>query len=168
MNTTSGGSPNSPEETQSKRGLPIGLALIAAGAALLFAVVVGPRLIGLLFGIISPPLPPLPDGVTQVSYEQSAYGVDQWTYTTEGSICELVTFFESQGGQCPILPPSCQTGTPEVDKDFLARCYGDVEFAAFMMRWRLEIPHRASSRSALRFELSRQISWTGDLPPEAP
>jgi hypothetical protein len=167
LNTTSGGSPNSTEETQPKRGLPLFLALVAAGVALLIAVVAGPRLVGLLFGIASPPTPPVPEGVTQVGYEQLAYGVDRWTYTTEGNICELISYYESHEGQCPILPPSCQSGSPSVDKDLLARCYGDVEFSAFMMRWRLEVPHRAGNAPGVRFELSRQISWMGDLPPEA-
>ncbi len=167
MNTTNDGSP-SVSQVPPRRGLPLGLGLVGAGVALLVAILFGPRLVGLLFAIASPPMPPLPEAVTALSHEELAYGVDRWTYSTEGNICELVTFYESHEGQCPVLPPSCQAETPIVNPDLLARCHGDVEFAAFLMRWRLEIPHRGGHTSTLRFELSRQISWTGTLPPEAP
>ena len=168
MNTANAGSPNPEHESQPQQGLPLGIALIAAGVALLFAILVGPRLVGLLSAILSPPLPPIPADVIEVSYEELAYGIDNWTYQTDSNICDLIAFYESNEGQCPVLPPTCQSGDPQVDQEYLALCTGDIAFAAFMMRWRLEIPHRSSNSTSLNFHLSRQISWAGELPPETP
>lgn len=164
MNTINAGSPNNPEE--SKSGVPW-LALLFGLAALVFIAVTGPRLVGILFAIISPPEPPVPEGVRLLGYSRQAWGTDIWDFDTQADLCDVTAFYVEQGGVCPILPPRC---APESETgqsaDFVAVCTGDMEFSIFALRWRFEVPLRSAPGPRVRFSLGREIFWTGDLPPQ--
>ncbi|MAS34638.1 MAG: hypothetical protein CL610_11570 [Anaerolineaceae bacterium] len=166
MSTVNAGNPNDPE-TEPTGGIPW-VALLLGGLALIFVVLVGPRVVGVLFGIMAPPEPPVPPNARLLTYSREAYGVDVWTYDTTQDICDLVLFFKEQGGDCPIFPPRCATKTdsvPQSSPDLIAQCVGDMEFSVFAMRWQFAIPVRSISPQRPRFDLSREIFWTGDLPP---
>jgi hypothetical protein len=143
--------------------VPVGVVMAASALTLLIAALIGPRLAGVLIAVLAPPEPPVPEAVTLLSHKNLAYGVDDWVYETTQDACQLVTFFEAEGAQCPVRPPSCGGS---VDDDFIARCFADVAFSSFVMRWRFELPLRSVGGGALRFTLGREVSWLGALPPE--
>ncbi len=165
MNTANGGSPDDQDERQ---GMPWGW--LALGIlALALAALIGPPVIGVLFALMVPPEPPVPEGARLLNYTSEAYGADTWTYDTDQDVCQLGQFFQQQGGQCPVLPSRCAAdGTQSQSEDYIAQCYGDIEFSIFALRWQFEIPVRTIQRQRTEFSLSREVFWTGDLPPEAP
>jgi hypothetical protein len=141
--------------------------LVAGALALAFAVSVGPQVVGALSAMTAPPPPPLPVGVVQITHENLAHGVDNWTYDIEQDVCQLVTFYQDQGGECPVLPPHCtQTGeSSPADRD-AAICTGDVQFSIFAMRWQMSVPRDTIMTDAeTRFRLSRVVSWSGSPSP---
>ena len=168
MSTANAGSPkdNDPEEQGGIPWVALGLAL----AALVVVVLVGPRVIGVLFAVMSPPEPPVPGGVRLLAYTRQVYGVDTWTYDIEQDVCQLVTFYQDQGGQCPVMPPRClpdgqSAGSLQHSNDYVAVCSGDMKFSIFAMRWRFTVPVKSIGSPRVQFDLDRGISWTGDLPP---
>ncbi len=160
MNTASPGSPDEPGE----RGFPIVVALIAGALVLLLTLLIGPRVLGILTGIVAPPEPPLPSQADLVNYELPVHGVDRWQYTTGENLCQLIAFYRPLATQCPVLPLDC--GGTAQDSDFMAACYGDVEFSIFAMRWQLRVPLRSVGGPPLHFEVWRDVYWNGHLPPE--
>lgn len=166
MNTVNAGSPNNPEEATG--GIPW-LALLLGVAALVFIALTGPRLVGILFAIMAPPEPPVPAGVRMLSYNRQAWGTDTWGYDTQADLCEVIAFYRDQGGVCPVLPPRCapDSGAGQ-SSDFVAVCTADMEFSIFALRWRFEVPLRSAPGPRVRFDLAREIFWTGALPPQRP
>lgn len=159
MNTASAGSP--------KHGCAPWVVLVAGIVALVVAVLVGPRAVGILSAVVAPPPPPLPVGVVELSHENLAHGVDNWTYEIDRDVCHLVTFYRQQGGECPVSPPQCtQSDEPlPVDRDD-AICSGVVMFSIFAMRWQMNVPREAvMSDDHTRFRLSRAVSWSGIAAP---
>ncbi len=166
MNTANAGSPNEPE--QPAGGIPW-LALLLGLIALIFIALTGPRLVGILFAMMAPPEPPVPENVRLLSYNRQSYGIDTWEYDTEADVCQVITFYREQGAVCPVMPPRCAPDSnPEQSVDHIAICNGDVEFSIFAMRWRFSVPLRTVPGPRLRFEVAREIYWTGDLPPQQP
>ena len=167
MNTVNAGSPNEPE--QSTGGIPLLAALLAGLVAVIFIALIGPRLVGILFAIISPPEPPVPDSIRLLGYYRDVYGTDTWQYDTGADVCELVTFYMEQGGICPVMPPRCSADSSgSQSDDFIARCSGELDFSIFAMRWGFDVPLRTAPGGTLRFEVTREIFWTGDVPPQQP
>ena len=164
MSTANAGSPKDPGERQ-RRGFPLGLALIAGGVVLGLAILIGPRVAGIFLGIVAPPTPPVPLNSNQISYTSESYGIDRWRYQSDDDLCQLVSYYQSQADQCPVIPPECG-GSNKPDPDYLAACYGDTEFSIFAMRWGFSIPYRSTGGQGLQFDVSRDVSWLGGLPPE--
>ena len=162
-NTANAGNPDR------RQGCSPLIVLIAGALALLFAALVGPRLIGVLLALAAPPEPPLPDEIplTLESHQNLTHGVDEWVYVAGQNVCEIVNFYERQDGQCPIVPPQCAEASasdltmPDEDAAF---CYGDVEFSVFAMRWRFRVASDDVADRSTRFHLMRVVSWTGSLP----
>ncbi|HLV34485.1 MAG TPA: hypothetical protein VKY59_05200 [Spirillospora sp.] len=168
MSTVNAGSPNDHEPEEG--GIPLLLVLVVAVAALIVIALIGPRVVGVLLAVIAPPEPPVPPGARLLDYHSEVYGTDTWTYGTEQDICDLVIFFHEQGAYCPVAPPRCvdesvegiETGESD---DYIATCYRDIEFSIFAMRWRFDLPFRTAPGRLRRFDLSREVFWTGILPP---
>jgi hypothetical protein len=158
--------PGSPKESESQRGIPLILALSVGGLALVFMLLMGPRILTVLTGLLDPPLPPLPAQVTELAHLSAAHGADRWEYSSPGDVCQLVAFYRPLADSCPVLPPDCG-GTNEPDPDFQAYCTGSSTFSVFSMRWRMRVPLRSVAQNPLRFELERSVSWDASLPPEA-
>ena len=168
MSTANAGNPNDPEPEE--QGPIPWVALALALVALVVVAVFGPRLIGILFAVMAPPEPPVPGGVRLLAYNRQVYGVDRWTYDIDQDVCQLVTFYQDQGGQCPVMPPRCLTegqdaSSLQQSNDYVAVCSGETKFSIFAMRWRFTVPVKSIGSSRVQFDLNRGVSWTGDLPP---
>jgi hypothetical protein len=50
----------------------------------------------------------------------------------------------------------------------VASCSADTKFSIFAMRWQAIITAGYSADGQTRLEISREISWSGSLPPENP
>jgi len=155
-----------------RRGVPwkiIVLAIVALGLGL----VIGTQVIGVLYVILFPPLPPLPGEVTQVSHTNADYGVDEWLYTSRQNVCDVLNFYIEQGGQCRIAPLQC--GDNRTDDESLtgattlgqhvARCVGETKASIFAMRWLAVIATGSNPDTPTEFRLTREIYWSGQIPP---
>ena len=85
------GAPPSPKD-ESPRRFPF-VAVIVGVAALALALYVATQVIGVLYGIIAPPAPPLPSDVQQTSYTNRAHGVDTWSYSVPMEACAVARYY---------------------------------------------------------------------------
>ncbi|MBK8025631.1 MAG: hypothetical protein IPK19_30625 [Chloroflexi bacterium] len=138
--------------------------ILLVGIALTLAAYIGVNVLGVLVGILAPPLPPVPAGLTEIDHVNEAYGVDIWTYTSPADPCEIVTAFE-ETGFCTVAPLQCGELRTEPDQQLetslAARCAGEVEFSIFTMQWWARIFQVNADRST-RLELEREVFWIGD------
>lgn len=150
------------------------LLLVIGGAALLLLLYLSTQVIGVLYAIVFPPLPPVPAEVRELRHENEDYGVDQWLYASDLEACEVVRFYQRLTDSCVIAPGRCGAGS-EIDiqtpGQHIARCYGDQYFSIFAMRWRVNIatgnPNSEASGST-EFSLEREVYWTGSIPQPTP
>jgi hypothetical protein len=149
------------------------LVLILVVLALILALYIGTQVIGVLFGIASPPEPPLPGGAQEISHSSREHGLDDWVYASHQNACEVVDFLRESGGVCEVDPVWCFDGgnltpRPGSGKQRVASCSADTKFSIFAMRWQAIITAGYSADGQTRLEISREISWSGSLPPENP
>jgi hypothetical protein len=147
--------------------------LILATVTVILALVIGTQVIGVLVAIISPPEPPLPADTQQVSHENQEYGQDKWVYSSAVNPCEIVKFYRENGGICDVDPVWCfdeQNLAPPPGSGWqpVATCSADSTFSIFAMRWHAKISAGHEESGPTHIELSREISWSGGLPPENP
>ena len=158
------GSPEDADQAQRPPFLLIAL-LIAFGLAL----IVGLNILRVLYGVIAPPLPPVPDRVTQISHESEAYGADIWSYTAVDDPCADATFYEAQGGTCEYTPLQCsEPGSApfsELAQSTVARCHGNVAFSIFNMQWwALVLRNNDTPNTPTTINLEREVFWIGTGP----
>lgn len=159
---TSAGNPN----TAVRRLLILG----AFGALGLGAFSIGISVLSILYGVLFPPMPPLPkpsESLTQLAYESTSYGVDDWLYSVPIDACEVAVFYADQNPLCPI-PPFCNDNSVVNGLErgaTLGRCSADVQFSSFMMRWQviIGVDNQDVSKTVLR--LTREVFWGGQIPP---
>lgn len=138
------------------------IAIIGVGVSL----VLGFQLITIVYAIISPPKPPLPDNVTEISHDNISFGVDEWLYETEQDGCEVLDFFIEHDGVCRIPPATCGSegfAPPAIGTQHIGTCTGESEFSIFHMRWHAVI---SISNEWTQFQMEREVLWTGS-PPDA-
>ena len=149
---------------------PRGCSVPAIAAALVVAVlalVIAVQVISVLFGIVSPPLPPLPGSAHELSHESSDYGVDRWTYSTTSDICGVLLFYETNGGTCEVARGQCgREGTDQLEAGAVAQCAGETPFSIFNMRWSATL--YTSGEQETEIDLSREIFWIGTGPTTTP
>src|SRR5688572_11040616 len=92
--------------TDAPRRSPSFLLVLLLILGLVLAIYIGTNVIGVLFGMVSPPLPPLPTGLTETNHVSEAYGADVWTYTNPDDGCSFVEFYQ-QHGLCTVAPMQC-------------------------------------------------------------
>ncbi|MBC8170697.1 MAG: hypothetical protein H7X77_03460 [Anaerolineae bacterium] len=165
MNTSSNGNPD-PASRSLRRGLlPLLLAIIAVG----LAVFVGAQVIGVLYSMVFPPAPPRPASLTELSHTSEAYGVDMWAYGTADDACVVARFFITSGGECVFAPTVCDAGFVNNSSmqpgSNVAQCSGVTAFSIFAMRWEAIIAAGYKDGNPTQFKLSREIFWTGEVPP---
>jgi hypothetical protein len=114
-------------------------------------------------GILFPPSPPLPANITLVSHQSSNHGLDDWVYETTLSSCDVITFYQSIGGQCDISPEYCQNPENENLRP-QTTCTGESHFSIFAMRWDAWIEPGTDTEHT-NLGLTREVFWTGAVPP---
>lgn len=153
--------------------VPVGL-LILGIIAVGLALVIGSQVIGVLYSIFFPPSPPLPKNVTEISHDNPTYGADDWLYNAVDKPCDVVAYYQSQGGNCRIAPLWCadereadstQSGHDSRHQN-VARCTGNESFSIFSMHWQVTIATGDSEQFPTLFRLNREVYWGGGIAPE--
>lgn len=147
-----------------RRGIPWRVALLG-GAALVLAFIIGTQVIGVLYSIIAPPLPPLPPDVAVISHTNQDFGVDEWLYGTDQSACEVIRFYEANGTECYLTSDDCTTSGVPAEVEQVTQCTGERYFSIFAMRWKVFVASGYKTNGATHFRLTREVFWTGGIPP---
>lgn len=146
--------------------------ILFGSAALALALFIGTQVIGVLYSIIAPPPPPLPQGTVLLEHSSSDYGVDEWLYSINQDACAIIHFYQIHDTDCLPAAGNCEgdTSTPGDlrDPNQEAECVGERQFSIFAMQWKVMIVSGDQTASTTQFRLSREIFWTGSVPPEAP
>ncbi len=125
------------------------------------------QVLGVLYGIVLPPLPPVPESIREISHESEAHGVDRWEYSAPGDACAVVSFYETNGGSCQMAASQCgHEGSDQVEYPADAVCSGQVPFSIFNMRWSVTIFPDTAVSSLL--DVRREVYWIGTGPAAAP
>lgn len=161
MNST-----GNPEITPaSRRGWGV---IVLAVVLIALAIVIAVQVLGVLYGVLFPPMPPTLDDVTVSSHVSPSYGVDDWLYGSPDDACRVARFYQSMGAVCTIAPNSCDSGvfTSDVPRPGtnVARCVGDIQWSIFAQRYYVNIAGGYDEPMLSRIRLEREIFWTGSLP----
>jgi hypothetical protein len=139
--------------------------LVIGALAVALALFAGVQIIGVLYGMVFPPEPPLPDGAVQIEHEDQAHGVDSWRYRIEQDACQVARHYaEQDDASCNIAPQLCETGTyspPNTLPQNVAQCRGEIEFSIFIMTWEANISGGYGERGPTQIQLDREVSWFG-------
>lgn len=139
--------------------------LLLGVAALALALVIGSQVIGVLYSIIAPPAPPLPEGATVLEHTNADYGVDEWLYGTDQSACDVVEFYEHNGADCRLGSGGCAGEGTATQPQSVAQCEGRQQFSIFAMRWNVIVATGYKQDGQTHFRLTSEIFWTGEIPP---
>lgn len=143
------------------------LIIIVALAFVVLALFIGTQVVSVLFGIVMPPLPPVPSSAVEISHESTDYGVDSWEYSTSSEACGVVLFYETSGGTCIAAQGQCgREGTDQIEPPAVAQCRGEVPFSIFHMRWSAAI--YPNGNEGTRIDLQREVLWIGTGPTTTP
>jgi hypothetical protein len=151
--------------------IPISLLLIGI-ITLLLALFIGTQVLGVLYSILFPPGPPLPGESVVTLHTPSDYGVDEWVYASASPACDVVRFYQEQGGSCRVAPLWCGD-QPTDDDSFsaagsprqnVAQCTGESRFSIFSQSWEVIIA-TGDNPQQTTFRLAREIFWSGQVPP---
>jgi hypothetical protein len=134
------------------------LTLFVVGAAALIL-----QFFPILYGIFFPPLPPLPANATVLEHRNLSYGLDEWNYTAQQTPCEVIQFYQSQGGLCNFSCEAASGGTSLLPPSQVTECSGAIAFSQFKLRWIVNIG--VTNPNSTDFRLSREIFWGGEIPP---
>lgn len=127
------------------------------------------QFIGVLYGLVFIPDPPLPPNSDQANHSSEGYGFDEWLYHSSDDACQVARYFASNGGRCTYAPAVCDAGflrDVTGTSDQIARCVGEQEFSIFAMRWTAEVLTSRSADIISQFRLNREVFWSGTLPPD--
>ncbi len=149
---------DAPETPQENRGV-LWTAVVLSALALTLAVTVGGQVVGVLFGVINPPLPPLPAGLRELSHQTHAYGVDTWRYASAEAACRIVEAFEALGAACFLNVLPCDARMSQMRNVSVARCQGVLEFSIFRMTWSALVFATGADVQTTEVEVRRQIQW---------
>lgn len=167
-NTPSSGNPDPSSEDVIVVRRPSRKLIVLGVIALALAFYIGTQVLGVLYGLISPPPAPAPAGVSELTHKNTGHGVDEWTYSTNLPACDVLQFYLSQNGTCDIAPTMCnpaEEASPNTPGQHVANCHGLITFSIFAMKWEVNIASGYGGDAPTRFMLSRQVYWSG-TPPE--
>ena len=169
MNRNGKAEPDNAQQTsdtkQKKKNQPLWRRYLPAllAVVLVVVVIVGTQAGGMLYAILFPPVAPVPVDATEVRYNDHGYGVDEWVYITDETVCEVAQYYIDEGGICN-LPPACNANDSDsYGGSATLLCTGQQSFSQFAMRWSAYINDDPSGGSA--FTLTREIFWGGEIPP---
>lgn len=154
------------ENTRSPLSIAV---LLIAGAVIVVIALFGAQLLSILFAILFPPMPPLPENITEIRHTNLSYGVDEWLYDSDARACEVVLFYWENGTDCPEVPVPCQGLAPDeplLPRTHVAQCSGVQYFSLFAMRWSVNIAADSRDGSKTTFSLLREVFWGGQIPPD--
>lgn len=155
------------DNTTTGRRSPILLVLLAS--VLIICLIIGVQAFGILYSIVFPPMPPLPDNTTETRHTSIDHGVDEWVYETDQDACAVMSYYQSQDGLCRVAANVCGEA-PQESVSFgavgqhIATCIGEVKFNIFAYRWEANIAD-GSQDGVTQFSLIREVFWTGEVPP---
>lgn len=156
----------SSEQSQHSRWRSV-IFIVVALAVVLLALYVATQVVSVLFGIINPPLPPLPNSAHEMSHESTDYGVDIWEYSTDGEVCDVLLFYETNGGTCAVARGQCgREGSEQVESPAVGHCVANSPFSIFHMQWSAELFRNGGQGT--RINLSREVFWVGTGPTTTP
>ena len=177
MNNTGSDNPEDIKEIPplpTQRRVPARIIILGL-IAVVFAIVIGSQVIGVLYAIFFPPAAPVPDQVTLISHTSKDYGVDDWLYASDNiSACGVLRYYLAHDGDCRIAPLACDTDlstAPDkssTNSQNVARCSGTQNFSIFALRWDVIIATGSTPAHLSEFRLNREIFWTGAVPPNNP
>jgi len=151
--TTEGGTPRTRRST---------VLLIVLALAVLLALYIGSNVLGVLYGMVAPPLPPALSDLTQISYENAAYGVDSWLYSTPRAACDVAADY-ARLGVCQLAPLQCgdlrEVPNPDITRQVAALCSGEQAFSIFTMQWSARIFSKLDETTEI--EMAREVFWIG-------
>ncbi len=146
-----------------QRPRPPLLLIVIMGLALVAAVVVGVTVLPVLYGVIAPPMPPVPLNATENSRTTQAYGVDVTVYDSADDPCALIQFYIDSGYQCRLAPLQCgalRETIPGFERVLVGECSGEQAFSIFDMEWNARI-YRFQSTDMAQVEMAREVFWIG-------
>ncbi len=154
------------DEVPAKR--PPLILLLLMVVLLVLALYIGINVLGVLFGILSPPMPPFPEGFVEVRHVNEAYGADVWTFNTDQDACGVAVALQAEG-VCQYSPLACgelrPIPNPYVPADLtVARCTGGEDFSIFNMHWWALVSRDENDDTNAVIEFEREIFWIGDGP----
>lgn len=144
----------------------VGLALVV----LVFAGIFSVQLLNVVYGLVFPPSAPRPAGLIELAHQSEGARADRWHYQSDLTPCEVVAFYEAEGGICRFDDGGCEAdGTyrrPTFRVEHFAVCEHVFPFSIFGLRWRVHIePDYRTNPTETRFELFSEVLW-GGMPPE--
>lgn len=155
-----------PPASSKRRGVIPSILLVAS---LGLALYLGLNVIGVLYGIIFPPTPPVPADTQLTNHTSDAYGVDEWEYSTKQDACSLTRYYIEQGANCIFAPDICEEGFVNLSEvgpgQNVSRCTAQESFSIFAMQWNAIIATGYRDDYPTHYQLSREIFWTGEVPP---
>lgn len=162
---SSPGSPEAETPPTKRPGLGvIGLSLILV----VLGAMIGVQVLGVLYGILFPPSPPILESFNVITHTSPSYGVDDWLYASADDACRVVRYYESQGAECRVAPGVCGTGFAYLEGTMqgfnVARCTNEIEWSIFQQRYYINIASGYGEQNPTRIRLEREIFWTGVLP----
>jgi len=117
------------------------IAVLVIGVAVL--IVVGRNAFGILYGLLTPPTVPVPEGVEQIQHTTPAFGTDDWLYASSQDACQLTRYYLSQGASCRIAPEVCDTGAALTLRaqpgESVSRCTGEIVSGEASLRYEVMI-----------------------------
>jgi hypothetical protein len=149
---------NTPASNTPKRA---GLWLGVLGIAIVFALIIGGQILGVLLAIVFPPRPPMIENAIQTGYSQTSYGVDEWVYRVDTLACDVASYYNTQTTGC-FIDNRCQGEQLPTTNARVAECKGEMIFSQFAMRWVAIVA--VDAYNPLTSTLKREIFWTGQLP----
>lgn len=149
--------------------------LVLMGVVIIACLFIGVQGFGILYSIMFPPQPPVPQNVTVIRHTPVDHGVDEWLYRTNQDACQVVRYYRLQGGECRVVEDMCadeesSTILPQsihTSGQHVGLCSGVEQFSIFAMRWEANIATGYNfPDGATQFNLFREIFWTGSVPPK--
>jgi hypothetical protein len=117
------------------------IAVLVIGVAAV--IVVGRSAFGVLYGLLTPPTVPIPEGLEQIQHTTPAFGTDDWLYASSQDACQITRYYLSQGASCRIAPEVCDTGTALTLRaqpgESVSRCTAEIVSGEASLRYEVVI-----------------------------
>ncbi len=161
--------PESEETPERKRALPLGVAIAAGSAALIFAVVVISNVAAPLAGLIAPAAPPFFQPAALIEHRDLGDGEEEWLYASNATGCDVYLWYAERAEYCRLAPESnCDaamsraTASAAGSEQSIGYCQGSVPFGNFATNWEIYISDGYTGEDGrTRFLIAREIDWMG-------